>query len=80
MNGHPLGNDPGPGPGGRSQDYPFRIQKPRPVVPPDEMPDDRPVHSRSPIRDPWRKILFMNLRTFLIVAVGIPGLWSPIPK
>lgn len=62
---------PKPPAGGGSQDFPFRIQRPQPDLPPEEVPDERPAHRRSPIRDPWRHILFVNLRTFLIVAAGM---------
>jgi len=71
MKGSASDERPRPPAGGGSQDFPFRIQKPEPDLPPDEVPDDRPAHRRSPIRDPWRHILFVNLRTFLIVAAGM---------
>ena len=57
--------------GGRDPSFPFQMQRPEPHLPPSEIPDNRPVHRRSPIRDPWRHILLMNLRTFLIVAAGM---------
>ncbi len=62
---------PKPASGGLGQDFPFRMQKPAPERAVDETVDERPVHTRSPIRDPWRHILIMNLRTFAIVAVGM---------
>lgn len=71
MNGTPSDERPISPAGSGSQDFPFQIQKPDPDLPPDEEQDEQPIHRRSPIRDPWRHILFMNLRTFLIVAVGM---------
>jgi tetratricopeptide (TPR) repeat protein len=71
MKGSASDERPRPPAGGGSQDFPFRIQKPEPDLPPDEVPDDRPAHRRAPIRDPWRHILFVNLRTFLIVGAGM---------
>jgi tetratricopeptide (TPR) repeat protein len=71
MKGSASDERPRPPAGSGGQDFPFRIQKPEPDLPPDEVPDDRPAHRRAPIRDPWRHILFVNLRTFLIVAAGM---------
>ena len=71
MKESPSEERPKPPTGGAGQDFPFRMQKPQPERSADDTVDERPAHSRSPIHDPWRHILMMNLRTFVIVAVGM---------
>ncbi len=71
MKESPSEERPRPVSGSAGQDFPFRMQKPAPERAADETVDERPVHTRSPIHDPWRHILMMNLRTFIIVAVGM---------